>query len=204
MKRKISIVVSAAVALAALSGVASAKVSDQTLKNLNTAYQGESNASNRYALFAKKADGEGYGQVAKLFRAASAAEAIHRETHKSAILELGGKIDNFQLDEVSPATTAENLRAAIKGETYERDTMYPEFLAAAKADDAAAAIRTFTFAATAEKEHAKLYQQALDQLGKNPPADYFVCQVCGMTLTAIPAKRCPSCRASRDEYKQIS
>ncbi|MDD5198540.1 MAG: rubrerythrin family protein [Terrimicrobiaceae bacterium] len=159
---------------------------------------------NRYALFAKKADGEGFPQVAKLFRAAAAAEAIHRETHKAAIVELGGRIENFQLAEVVPASTAENLRAAIKGETYERDTMYPEFLKAAKADEATAAIRSFTFAVTAEKEHAKLYQQALDQLGKNPPADYFVCQVCGMTLTALPAKRCPSCRASRDEYKQIT
>lgn len=198
-----SIVVSAAVALVALSGVASAKVSEQTLKNLNAAYQGESNASNRYALFAKEADREGNAQVAKLFRAASAAEAIHRETHEKAILSLGGKVDNFQLEEVIPATTAENLQAAIKGETYERDMMYPEFLATAKADDATAAIRTFTFAATAEKEHAKLYQQALDQLGSNPSADYFVCQVCGMTLTEVPAKRCPSCRAAREEYQQI-
>ncbi len=183
---------------------AASPASPATIKNLNTAFQGESNAANRYAAFAVKAEGEGLAQVAKLFRAASAAEAIHRDTHKAAIIELGGTVDSFKLDPVAPGTTAENLKAAIKGESYERDTMYPEFLAVAKADDARAAIRTLQFAAAAEKEHAMLYQKALDQLGKNDVEDYFVCQICGMTLTELPAKKCPSCRKSRDEYKKIS
>jgi rubrerythrin len=181
-----------------------AKSSEQTIKNLNAAYQGESNASNRYAKFAEKADAEGYAQVAKLFRAASAAEAIHRDTHKAAILELGGAVETFQLDPVKPGATAESLKAAIKGESYERDTMYPEFIAAAKAENARGAIRAFQFAVAAEKEHAKLYQQALDTLGKNAPADYYVCQVCGMTLTELPAKKCPVCHKSRDEYRKIN
>ncbi len=204
MKTILCHMLAAAVALAVFPGSASATVSEQTLKNLNTAFQGESNATNRYALFAKKADQEGLPQVAKLFRAASASEAIHRDTHKEAILKLGGTVATFQLDPVTPGATADNLRAAIKGETHERDTMYPEFLALAKADDAEAAIRTLQFALAAEKEHAKLYQQALDTIGKNAPADYYVCQVCGMTLTELPAKKCPSCRKSRDEYKKVA
>lgn len=193
-----------ALAAAVLPVSAGSKASPQTIKNLNAAFQGESNAANRYAVFAKKAEAEGLGQVAKLFRAASAAESIHRDTHKAAILELGGVVDSFKLDEVKPGSTAENLKAAIKGESYERDTMYPEFLAVAKTDDATAAIRSFQFAATAEKEHAILYQKALDQLGNNTPENYYVCQICGMTLTELPAKKCPSCRQSRDEYKKIS
>ncbi len=115
-------------ALLVLAANTQAKSSEQTIKNLNAAYQGESNASNRYAKFAEKADAEGYSQVAKLFRAASTAEAIHRDTHKAAILELGGVVETFQLDPVKPGTTEENLKAAIKGESYERDTMYPGLL----------------------------------------------------------------------------
>ncbi len=186
-----------------LTTTLAAQASEQTLKNLNTAFEGESNAANRYAAFAKKADGDGYPQVAKLFRAASAAEAIHRDTHKAAILELGGVPATFQLEKVSPGSTEENLKAAIKGESYERDTMYPEFLALAKADDARAAIRTLEFAVAAEKEHALLYSEALATLGKNAPANYYVCRVCGMTLTEMPLKKCPSCRKSKDEYQQI-
>lgn len=180
-----------------------ASASEQTLKNLNTAFEGESNAANRYAAFAIKADAEGYAQVAKLFRAASAAETIHRDTHRQAIIELGGTPATFQLEAVPPASTEENLKSAIKGESYERDTMYPEFLAVAKADDARAAIRTLEFALAAEKEHAALYSEALSTLGKNAPANYYVCNVCGMTLTERPAKKCPSCRKSKDKYKQI-
>lgn len=188
-----------------LSNAVSAEVSAQTLQNLNTAYQGESNAANRYAKFAQKADEEGYPQVAKLFRAASDAESIHRDTHKATILELGGTVDSFELEEVIVGTTADNLSAAIKGETYERDTMYPEFMAQAKKDNSRPAMLTLQYAMNAEKEHAKLYQDALDNLGHNAPADYYVCQVCGMTLTEIPAKRCPSCRKPADEvYKKIS
>ena len=201
---KISILCSLVLAAALIPTSAASGVPSETIKNLNTAFQGESNASNRYAAFAKKAEAEGLGQVAKLFRAASASEAIHRDTHKAAIIKLGGKVDSFKLEDVVPGTTAENLKAAIKGESYERDTMYPEFLAAAKAEDAKPAIRAFQFAAAAEKEHAKLYRQALDQLGKNPLQNYFVCQVCGMTLTELPAKKCPVCHNGLDEFKKIN
>lgn len=203
MKRLTSCLLAAAVALIAFAGSASAAVSGQTIKNLNSAFQGESNAANRYAIFAKQAEQEGYPQVARLFRAASAAEAIHRSTHKETILKLGGKVDTFQLENVTPGTTAENLRAAIEGETYERDQMYPEFLATAKTDDSQPAIRTIQFALAAEKEHARLYQEALDSLGSNMPTDYYVCQVCGMTVTQLPAAKCVSCRNSRDEYKKV-
>ena len=119
------------VAAIAIPESAIGKVSEQTLKNLNTAFQGESNVSNKYSAFAKKADADGNAQVAILFRAASAAEAIRRDAHKAAIAELGGTVDSFKLDEVTSATTAENLKSAIKGESYERDTMYPGFLATA-------------------------------------------------------------------------
>lgn len=184
--------------------VHAAAIPEATIKNLNTAFRGESNAANRYASFAAKADSEGYAQVAKLFRAASKAEAIHRDSHKAAILSLGGKVEDFQLDTVVAGTTTENLQAAIKGESYERDTMYPEFLKQAEGDRARAAIRTFQFAVTAEKEHAKLYAEALTNLGRNAKTDYYVCQVCGYTTTSLPDKKCPSCRQSVDKYEKVN
>src|ERR1035437_2668287 len=162
-------IVSLAAALALAVNVVAGTTSPETLKNLNAAYQGESNANNRYQAFAQKAETEGYSQVAKLFRAAAAAEAIHRDTHKATILKLGGLVDNFTLDAVAPGTTAENLKEAIKGESYERDTMYPGFLKQARLENNRDAERTFHFAVSAEKEHALLYTQALAQLGKNPP-----------------------------------
>ena len=201
MKKLFIVMIGAA--LAAVT-TAQASVSQQTLDNLNTAFQGESNASHRYEAFAKKADADGQAYAARLFRAASKAEAIHRDTHKKAILELGGKIKDFKLDEVTPGTTAENLQAAIKGESYERDTMYPEFMAQAKKDGAKPAIRTLLYAQKAEAEHAKLYQDALDNLGKNADLALYVCKVCGYTVTKLPASNCPSCREPVSNYERIN
>jgi rubrerythrin len=201
MKNTLLITIGAAL-LAAVTTV-QAKVSQQTLDNLNTAFQGESNAAHRYEAFAKKADAEGHTYAARLFRAAAHAESIHRDSHKKAILELGGKVNNFKLDELSVGVTAENLQAAIKGETYERDTMYPDFLKQAKLDEAKPAVRTLVYAEKAEAEHAKLYQEALDNLGKNMDKPLFVCKVCGYTTTKLPDRNCPSCREPVSGFQEI-
>ena len=179
--------------------------SPETINNLNAAYRGESNANNRYKAFAQKAEAEGHAQVAKLFRAAAAAEAIHRDTHKATILKLRGTVDQVTLDVVTPGTTAENLKEAIKGESYERDTMYPAFLQKAKAENNRDAERSFHFAVSAEKEHATLYAEALSQLGKNPSVDYYVCPTCGETAAGRPsAGKCPICRNPTEKFLTIS
>lgn len=183
---------------------AHAKVSQQTLDNLNAAFQGESNAAHRYEAFAKKADAEEHVQAARLFRAAAKAESIHKENHKQVILALGGKIKDFKLDDLKVGTTAENLQAAVKGESYERDTMYPDFLKQAKSDEAKEATRTFLYAEKAEAEHAKLYQEALANLGHKQDAPIYVCKVCGYTTTKLPERNCPSCRESVSEYEKIN
>lgn len=203
MKTKILLGIAVCFAMLIAMTPAKAEAPAQTIKNLNAAFQGESNASNRYAKFAVKAEKEGYPEVAKLFRATSASEAIHRDNHKAAILKMGGKVDKFQLEPVKVGTTAENLKAAIKGETYEVTKMYPEFLAIAKKDNARPAIRTLRFAMETEKAHAKLYKDALANLGKNRMTNFYVCQVCGMTLTQLPKDKCPVCREPVDEYKEI-
>lgn len=202
MKQQFILMIGAALVAAVIP--AQAKVSQQTLDNLNAAFQGESNAAHRYDAFAKKADSEGHAQAARLFRAAARAETIHKESHKQAILALGGKIKDFQLDELKVGTTADNLQAAIKGESYERDTMYPDFLKQAKADEAKEATRTFLYAEKAEAEHAKLYQAALDNLGQEQDAPIYVCKVCGYTTTKLPERNCPSCRESVSEYEKIN
>lgn len=202
MKRILGIALGAVLATAAIP--AQAKVSEQTLDNLNTAYQGESNAAHRYEAFAKKAASEGHSQVARLFRAAARAELIHRENHKQAILALGGKVKDFKLDELKVSATAENLQVAINGESYERDTMYPDFLKQAKADGSKEATRTLLYAEKAEAEHARLYQQALENFPNNQEATIYVCKVCGYTTTKRPDRNCPSCRESVSNFERIN
>lgn len=184
---------------------AAAKVEvKSTLDNLMAAYDGESNAHARYLAFAKKADEEGYGAVASLFRAAARSEEIHARNHAEVIKKMGGtpKAD-VKTPEVKSAK--ENLQAAIEGETYEYKAMYPAFIKKARAEKNRDAIRTFEYARNVETGHAKLYQEALNNLDtwKGGPKDFFVCTICGNTVVKIDFKKCPVCYRPREKYVKV-
>jgi rubrerythrin len=174
------------------------------LDNLIAAFQGESNASNKYKMFAEAADKEGYAQAAVLFRAASRAEAIHAENHLKIIQQMGGTAEP-KLDPVEVKTTKENLQAALDGETYEFTTMYPEFIANAKKERSMDAIGTFNFAMEAEKGHAGLYTDAIKNLEnmKKVTGVYYVCPVCGETFAQKQSAPCPICATSNEKFIEI-
>lgn len=185
---------------------AAAPQPDPTLTNLQAAYNGESNAHARYLAFARQAEREGYGRVASLFRAAARAEEIHAANHARVIRELGG-VPIAKVAGPVVGATVENLRAAIEGESYERDTMYPEFIAAARAAGQKGALRSFNYAKTAEAEHAQLYQAALDglaELAGSASTSYYVCTVCGMTTTNLDFVKCVSCFSPKEKYVAVS
>ncbi|MEN6626396.1 MAG: rubrerythrin family protein [Candidatus Sumerlaeia bacterium] len=177
-----------------------------TLDNLQAAYAGESNASARYVAFAKKADAEGYGRVAGLFRAAARSESIHAANHAAAIKKLGaapGVVGGKELviDPGEIKSTRENLQAAIDGETYEFTAMYPAFLKKARADKDTAAVRTLNWARQVEADHAKLYQEALANLeGWKAPGQFYVCTVCGNTVAKVDFEKCPVCDKPKEKY----
>jgi rubrerythrin len=195
-----------AVSLFALGAFAAAPDDAKTVANLQAAYNGESNAHARYLEFAKKADSEGYGEVASLFRAAARAEEVHAGNHAVVIKKLGAT-PTAKIETPVVKTTKENLEAAIKGETYERDNMYPEFIQQAKAVRNIDAVRTFNLAKTAEAEHARLYTEAVNNLPKlkgTKTKDYFVCSICGFTATKIDFTKCPSCFEPKEKYTSVS
>ncbi|MFN3479547.1 MAG: rubrerythrin family protein [Thermodesulfovibrionales bacterium] len=164
-------------------------MSTKTEKNLSDAFAGESQANRKYLAFAKKAEEEGYKQIAKLFRAAAEAETVHALNH---LKELGGI-----------KSTRENLEAAINGESYEFEKMYPQMIEDAKAEKNDSALRSFNYANEVEKIHADLYKKALENIGKNPDVDYYVCQVCGNTVEGEAPEECPICGAKKQAFKRI-
>ena len=195
-----------ALALGALALPSVAAAGTGTLDNLQAAYNGESNARARYLAFAEKADQEQFGEVASLFRAAAKAEETHAN-HHAAVIKKMGSAPQANIETPVVKSTKENLEAAIKGESYERDTMYPEFLKQARADGNKDAIETFNFAKTAESEHAKLYTAALNDLSKlrgSKAKTYYVCTVCGYTTPTLDFSKCPSCFSHKDKYEKVS
>jgi rubrerythrin len=176
-----------------------------TLDNLMAAHNGESNAHVRYAAFAKKADEEGYGKVASLFRAASRAEEIHAANHAAVIKKLGGDA-RADIQPVDVRSTKENLAAAIAGENYEKEIMYPDFIAKAERDGDKAALRTFNYALAAEIEHHALYSRALKELDswKGGKKDFYVCPVCGKTVEEIGFDRCSVCSTLAGKFEKVN
>jgi rubrerythrin len=195
-----------ALTLGALALPSRAAAATGTLDNLQTAFNGESNARARYLAFAEKADQEQYGEVASLFRAAAKAEETHAANHAVVIKKMGGT-PQAKIETPVVKSTKENLEAAIKGESHERDTMYPEFLKQARAEGNKDAVETFNYAKTAESEHAKLYADALNALPKlkgSKAKTYYVCTVCGYTTATLDFSKCPSCFSHKDKYEKVS
>jgi rubrerythrin len=176
-----------------------------TLDNLQAAFNGESNAHANYLAFATKADAEGFAPVASLFRAAARAEEHHARNHAEVIRKLGATPVAI-IAPPSVKSTRENLEAAIQGETYERDVMYPNFIAKARQDGENEAVNTFQLALAVEAQHAQLYAEALknlESLRSDKPAVYYVCPYCGSTTDKAGFDLCPVCSTPEDEFEEI-
>jgi rubrerythrin len=161
----------------------------KTDENLKAAFAGESQANRRYLAFAKKAEQEGFTQVAKLFKAAAEAETVHALNH----LRITGETKS----------TLENLNTAVSGETSEFTDMYPDYLDTAKKEDNKQAAWSFDVANQVEQIHAKLFKKAIGTL-KNKKTleqvDYYVCGVCGNTVEGAPPDKCPICGSPKEKF----
>lgn len=175
----------------------------QTLDNLQATYQAEANASRKYELFAKKAAEENYAQVAKLFRAVSKSESIHMANHKAAIQKMGGTPAKVVYEKVNVLTTRENLRGPIGGEKKETEDLYPKFVEVAKKEKASQAVTSFNYALQAEAQHEKLYEEALANLGKNAPADYYVSNISGSTIKVKPGGAAPKATLANEKFELV-
>jgi rubrerythrin len=164
----------------------------QTSKNLAEAFAGESQANRKYLAFAIKAELDGYPQIARLFRAAAAAETVHAHAH---LRVMGGV-----------RKTAENLQSAIEGEGFEFQEMYPKFLAEAEKEKKQGAAMSIKNAMAVERIHHGLYTEALDSLNAGndlPGAQIFVCAICGNTVVGEPPDRCPVCNAPKERFNEV-
>ena len=136
---------------------------------------------------------EGFPQIAKLFRAAAAAETVHAHNHLRA------------MDGVK--SSAENLEVAIAGENYEVVSMYPTMLAEAVAEGEKRAAKSFEYALETEKIHEALYRRASELLGKGkdaPETTFYVCPICGFTHEGPIDGKCPICNTPGVRFEKIA
>jgi rubrerythrin len=180
-----------------------AKAPVNTVKNLKAAFTGETTASAKYAAFARKAREEGHANIAVLFEAASKAENIHANNHKAALEQLGEKAPDVKPD-VKVNSTRQNLEEAVKGESYEVATMYPDFLKGANAENVNIALLSFNYAYQTEQRHKVMYENALKALDENKvsslPSQYQVCTTCGNTYDNAGPARCGLCMTPNERF----
>ncbi|KKM99662.1 hypothetical protein LCGC14_1145620 [marine sediment metagenome] len=164
-----------------------------TIKNMHDAYKGETTAHFKYAAYSKKADEEGHPEIALLFKAASGAELIHANNHKVVLARMGESIPEIT-PEFTVNSTSENLKEAIEGESYEFNTMYPNFIKDANAAGNYMAQISLTYAYKVEKKHRDFYIEALAALDAGTDGElaklYYLCPTCGNTYATVAPSRC--------------
>jgi rubrerythrin len=166
------------------------ELNPMTKESLAAAFAGESQAAEKYLVWAERAEDEGYPNVARLFRAISFAETRHARNH----LRVMGGI----------SSTPENLLAAFGGESFEVDEMYPAYHEIAKLQNNHQASRSINYALKSEVDHKAQYTDAREAvLAGNDIADVTVsvCLACGHTVIGDAPDKCPYCGAGKELYR---
>ncbi len=183
-----------------------AAVANETnsLENLLTAYNIESNAYNLYRAFSEKADKEGHPGVAYLFRAVLEAINVQRENHAEAIKTMKGT-PKSELKTPVVKSTGENLQIAIKEESARYTDLYPVFLKKAREERNKMALRTFNFSKSAAEGQFKFFTEASTGLEawEKEKRNFWVCSICGNMVTALNFSECPICFNPLDKYVQV-
>ncbi len=160
-----------------------------TEDNVKAALAGESQAHIKYLAFAEKAAAENFPNVARAFRANSFAEQVHATNHLKTLSGIG--------------TTAQNLEAAVGGENFETEEMYPAYIAVAEAQGEKGAVITLNAAMAAEKVHEGIYRNAMASVGAAKDIEFkpiHVCSMCGFTMEGDAPDRCPVCGAPKPKF----
>ena len=131
----------------------------KTHENLKEAFASESQANRRYVWFAQKADVEGYPDISALFRSVAEGETGHAHGHLEYLAQVGDPVTGEPIGD-----SADNLRSAVAGETYEYTQMYPGFAKTAREEGFSEVADWFETLARAEKSHAGRFQQGLDSI----------------------------------------
>ncbi len=191
----------------AVSSVKSQDANSINYQNMQDAFKGETTASAKYAAYSQKAEAEGYHEIALLFKAASTSEHIHANNHKAVLEDAGQKVPGIT-PEFTVKTTNENLKDAIAGETYEINTMYPEFIKNANTAGNQLSLVSLNYAFKTEQKHKPFYEKALAALESNTvktlPTIYYICSTCGNTYETIAPKRCGISMTSSEKFIKVT
>ncbi|WP_041957740.1 ferritin family protein [Sulfurospirillum arsenophilum] len=173
---------------------------DLTAVNLMKAFAGESQARNKYDLFADIALEEGWHAVSRHFREAAENEKWHARAEFKAYHKL---VDGSETE-----LTLKNLDSAMAGEHYEHETMYPGFAKIAEEEGHKELARLFNAIGKVEVEHEREYKALQDAMKEDgffadAEEEIWVCEVCGHIHRGKKAPNaCPLCKVGKEYFKR--
>ncbi|MCL2528932.1 MAG: rubrerythrin family protein [Coriobacteriia bacterium] len=174
--------------------------SSKTKENLATAFAGESQATNKYAYFAKQARNEGYQQIGAIFDETSGNERQHAKMWFRALCNDGnarGAVPN----------TLANLAAAAAGENEEWTQMYKEFAQTAREEGFDELAVLFEHVGEVERHHEERYLKILEHIEKGTTFKSesevaWKCLECGFIHFGTEAPDlCPACAHPKAYYE---
>lgn len=180
----------------------------KTEKNLLIAFAGESQARNRYTLFAEQARKEGLMQIADIFSETADQEA----THAGRLFKFldGGEVEiTAAFPAGGLAKTMTNLRAGAAGEHYEWTEMYPSFANVAREENFGQIAKVLEAIAVAEKQHERRYLMLADNIEtgrvfKREQPVVWRCRKCGYISAGNDApEACPACAYPRGYFELL-
>ncbi len=167
-----------------------------TQANLLVAFSGESQAAEKYAIYAEKARADGFGQIADILEETAANEYEHARLW-------------FKLLNGGEADTAANLLDAAHGEEYEWSQMYPAFAAAAKEEGFEHIAALMERIASIEKRHEERFQALRQnvesgQVFTRTEPQRWICSKCGYVHEGASAPEvCPVCAHRQGHYELL-
>ena len=184
-----------------------------TTAAMNSAREAETHVYYHYTEFARRAQAEGYHGVAYLFAAFAALELVHGTNFGKILAQLNVELQPMPRPAVAAGTTRENLIRAANGEMSSIEVFYPKLLEQIEPEGHADAITMVRYAWESEKQHRDKIGQIqrwsgafFEQVARtidDKTGRYFICQICGSTVNAVPADHCPVCRFPPAHYRAI-
>lgn len=184
-----------------------------TIAAMQVAHERETRVYYRYGEFGRKAKQDGYLGIAYLFTAFAASELVHATNFGKILARLGVELTPIAKGTGTIGTTRENLIAAAGDEIESIESFYPTLLEKLKPEDCQDAIVAVRYAWSSEQQHRDKIKQIqrwsdtfFEQVAKRideKTGQYFVCQICGATVNAVPATECSICKNPVTHYRKI-
>jgi rubrerythrin len=192
---------------------AAVKQYPKSIEALQKGVVAETAAHRRYVEFGQHANSEGYKGLAYLYTALATSELIHAQNYRRVLTTLGELVAEPEIAPVTVGTAKDNLIYAAEREMHSIENTYPSLLQSVESEGQATVIAAIRYSWSSHKQHLEIIEkirrwspsffETVARKIDEKTDRYYVCEICGSTVTEIPVDGCPICGESAAGYRLI-